>query len=281
MSKLKHKTKYSINYILIIDALLDGELQTAKTLEENLYDYFTSKAELFPRRRIKTSNINAFRKIFEGLTHMCENGTQPLIHIEAHGDKTRGLQIGEDYVAWGELIEFITPINTLTKNNCGLILASCFGSEISKSLPICKPCPFNFSIAPSAEAKAGEIRDNMSRFYKDLMSSSNLNSALSQLGSSFVFFDSSKYFLGEALRYFSTQLIGKRAKALREKIITDVKHKLGNDNINVKLLREEARKIIADPKDIYTHHAEIFLHGKAPLPYKDFENLVSAAKRQR
>lgn len=94
MLRLKYKTKYSTNYILIIDALPDGELQTGKTLEENLHDFFVSREEQFPHRRLKISDISAFRTIFEGLKHLCQNGTQPLIHIEAHGDKIKGLKIG-------------------------------------------------------------------------------------------------------------------------------------------------------------------------------------------
>lgn len=75
--------------------------------------------------------------------------------------------------------------------------------------------------------------------------------------------------------------MGRPAKALREKIITDIKREIDTAEIDIKLWREEARKIIANPEDIYTHHAIIFLHGKIPMPYKDFENLVSAAKPLR
>lgn len=281
MLRLKYKAKYSTNYILIIDALSDGELQTGKTLDEDLHDLFVSRKEQFPRRRIKISDISAFRTIFEGLEHMCRYGTQPLIHVEAHGDKIKGLKIGRDYLAWGELIKLVTPLNILTKNNCGLVLASCFGAEISKFLKINKPCPFNFVIAPSAEEKAGEIRDKMTRFYKELLSSGDFNSALVHIGENFVFFDSSKYFIEDALNYFAGQLVGKSAKALREKVISDVKREIGNTEIDIKLLRDEVKKIIASPEDIYTHHAKIFLHGNIPMPYKDFESLVSAAKPLR
>lgn len=257
------------------------ELQTARTLEENIYDFFVSRAEQFPYRRLKISNLSDFRTAFEGLAHLCQYGTQPLIHIEAHGDKINGLQIGEDFLAWSELINLVTPLNVLTENNCGLVLASCFGAEITKSLPINKPCPFNFIIAPRAEEKAGKIRDKMTEFYKELMSSSNFNSALACVGQSFVFFDSGKYFLEESLNYFTGQLIGKAAKALREKIVTDVKREIDNVDIDIKLLREESRRIIANPEDIYTHHAGTFLHGKIPMPYKDFEKIVSATKPLR
>ncbi|MFY0727188.1 hypothetical protein [Pseudomonas sp. NFX15] len=280
MLRLKYKAKYSTNYILIIDALSDGELQNGKRLDEDLHDLFVARNEQFPRRCIKVSDISAFRTIFEGLEKMCQYGTQPLIHVEAHGDKIKGLKIGRDYLPWSELIKLVTPLNILTKNNCGLVLASCFGAEISKFLQINKPCPFNFVIAPSTKKEAGELRDKMTLFYKELLSSGSFNLALVHIGENFVFFDSSKYFIEDALIYFAGQLVlvGKPAKALREKILSDVKREIGNAEIDIKLLRDEVKKLIASPEDIYTYHAEIFLHGNIPMPYRDFESLLSAAK---
>ncbi len=270
--ELTYKGSFKNNKILILDAIPDDELQTARYLEEEIKDFIISQGEQSYCHREKLKDRGHFINFFKIILQECEADMLPLLHIEAHGDKSLGLQIGGDFIGWEELLDLCRPINSATKNNLGLILASCYGQETSKLINISKPCPFHFMIGPSDIVAAKEIRDRIPYFYKSVLENQNLNLALNYINPQFVLFYSSEFFVRSMAIFFSKNRSNKNRSAIAEEIVTKALEKNENSRNTRRLARKSAKHILKNPENFYMHYMKGFLHGQAPVTFKDLEN---------
>lgn len=267
MASLDYLDTFHNNLIIILDAIPDGEI-TAHRLNQDLQDCFNEIGEISYCNYERVKTADEFRGVLLGLIAYAKDGVFPVLHIEAHGVKGAGLKVGGDIITWRELYDFCLLINIEAKNNFGLVLSSCYGSELSKLVSIDQPCPFRFVIGHQNEVRAGLLRDQMKLFYSEIIRSQRLDFALEHLDDGFVWFLCSRYFLENVAAFFRKNSAGKPAKTIREEALTKFLDGRLNNRHTRKIGRKKIKELLESPEWFVTQYMKNFLHGQVPVAYE-------------
>jgi hypothetical protein len=176
--------KNIVNGIVILDAIPDGELNTARKLKDDLIDLSYTLDKSLEVRYIRIENLEQLQEGIASILNEVSNiGLVPWLHLEGHGssDESGFLFAGGDYCAWTQLKELITPINISTDLNMLLILATCFGGSFAAAISTTDRAPVSGLIGPKYEVKTREIEQGFIAFYKKFFSTSSLKEAFIEL----------------------------------------------------------------------------------------------------
>jgi hypothetical protein len=263
------------NAVVILDCLGVDDLKTGRRLEESINDMSSAlgRPDYCVRRRISShAQLYAELKVIE---QYCRMGvTKPILHFEGHGDPMKGLLISEsgEYFGWDALTALISVLNRACRNNVGVVLASCHGYAITKLVRINAPTPYHFLLAPNSEVSAGELYAVLTDFYREIIQSSDLNSAMAQVPAHYQRYLCTEWLYIEFAKFMKQNLYGK-AKAAFVDIVLDVaitRH--GRQHMTP--LRRAVKKQIQTMRGLFDSTAEVFLMGKAPIEYKQLEAFV-------
>lgn len=272
------------NGLIIFDALAETEMQTGRRLHEDILDYCQEidRQDYCTYYKIKSKQmlIEALKMV---LTECKAGVLYPILHFECHGDQDKGLYVhaSEEYITWEEIIRYIAEINQATKNNTGVVLAACYGFEISKFVTFTAPCPFNYVVASQDEIQAGQLRDVIFLFYKATVQSGDLQGGLVLLDNRLKLFHCGEWFYTTLATFMVTSFNATGRKDIIEKIVSSQVTKAGYSNRGLlKAARAKARRFVKSPQGFYKHASLTFFHGKMPIPYKEFHAFVEM-KRPR
>ncbi len=189
---------FSNNATIILDCLASGDLQTARRLYE---DVMHLDGGINYR---KIDSVDTLRKSLARIKLDCGNGMLPIIHIEAHGDSTKGIQVGDkkDIFSWKELVDSLREINIVTKNNTVVILAACEGFYAILQVKIFQPTPFAFLIGSQDKVSAGDLDKHMIKFYSTLVKTGSAADAMNEIPDWMQLFHSEQFFLLAIGRHF-------------------------------------------------------------------------------
>jgi hypothetical protein len=205
----------------------------------------------------------------------------PVLHFECHGDPDKGLYIADskEYVAWAELIRLIADINAATQNNTGVVLASCYGFEISKHVSFTAPCPFNFVVAAHEEITAGQLQDVMLAFYKEPVETGDLRHGLAALDSRMKAFISAEWFYRTFATFMVQHFNAVGRAEIVEGIVSSQVAKVGYVNREVvRAARGKAKAFVKSPHTYYRYATRVFLHNKVPVRYEEFHAFVESQR---
>lgn len=276
-STLTFDSVFSNNAVFILDGLKLSDLQTAKNLHDELRDLAgTTTGMPF----ISMYKVNSRKELFAALKEIqqyCSAGSKPIIHFEVHGDK-EGIFIGdtEEKISWGELITVLRQINTVTKNNLGVVMASCYGLyAITIEIEITEPSPFYFLIGSEEEILSGLIADQMKEFYRQLLLNDSICSAMAQVDEKFKQFHVEKFFCMVMGRYFKRACMGKGAAERVERLVSEAfEQGTSRNRENLQKLRRSYKSAIKPSKATFDKYANIFMHGRYAITYKQFYAVV-------
>lgn len=279
MSKAEWKqsqivTYFKNNSIFIIDGLADNDLQTAKRLYEDL------------KIKISTTNyghcyyrkVNDSLALFNVLNEILERvklGLRPIIHIEAHGDMTNGLQISgkNDFVSWKNLLVALQRINKNSFNNTGLSLPLCYGLDILRDIDIEQPSPFLFIVAPSGIIKAGIVESTMIHFYTDILQNRSLESAKPIIIKSLHIIFSEQIFHVIFMQIFKNKFVGKGKESFINHILTELSiNKKINPIEDIKGSRKSIKTLTSQPDFFFKKYGKKFMHGKMNFDFNEVKN---------
>lgn len=179
-------TETKFNGIIVLDAVPEGELNTARRLTEDLKDIACYVADGLQVRYIRIDTIDALNVgISEVLDEIKNNGLKPWLHLEGHGllDQSGFELAGGEHCSWDQLKELITPLNIALGLNLILILATCFGGSFARSIRTSDRAPVLGLIGPTREVKIGEIERVFPAFYRTFFESLSLKKAIEVLSS--------------------------------------------------------------------------------------------------
>lgn len=175
-------TNSYFNTIVILDAIPEGELNTARRLKEDLEDisYYVAHNLLVRYYRLNNISDLAFgiNDIYNGIK---AEGIKPWLHLEAHGISDESGFFFTDKTtpcSWSQLKQLITPINIELHLNLMLILATCFGGSFASAIEVTDRAPVLGLIGPAREVTAGEIQNAFLIFYKTFFTKLSLEQAL-------------------------------------------------------------------------------------------------------
>ncbi len=152
------------NCIVILDAIPEGELNSAKRLKENLEDLATTFKTRLEIRYVRVIALNDLEKGIEGiLNEIKSSALKPWLHLEGHGlvDESGFLTANGTPCAWESFKEIITPVNILSGFNMLLILATCFGGSFTRAIVTTDRAPVLGLVGPVEKVSAGQIEDGL------------------------------------------------------------------------------------------------------------------------
>ena len=258
------RTTFNSTGVVIIDGLAPDDTQTATTLYDGLLHLRDSHGGQFATYR-RVEDRESFLAILAGLRVLCQQGLRPIIHIEAHGDRDRGLEIGtgKELIAWSELADAFAEMNAITRNNLGVVISACHGFYAIQDIDIQKPCPFYFLIAPTEEVSTGLIVESMPAFYQTLLATHSFEHAEAKLGPNFQVFLAEKFFCITFARHMRDHGIGSGAQRRIEELVTKaVNEGKAPNRETIRSLRRRFREVVRSPEAIYYQMSREFLHGR-------------------
>jgi hypothetical protein len=173
-----------VNGVAILDAIPDGELNTARRLKEDLIDLSLNTADGL---QVQYVRVHTLADLEAGISSLVDdarnNGLKPWLHLEGHGsaDET-GFQVADGaHCSWDYLKQLITPLNVATGLNLILILATCFGGSFARAIQTVDRAPVLGLLGPKREVKTGQIEIGFIEFYRSFFESSSLKKAIEAL----------------------------------------------------------------------------------------------------
>lgn len=134
-----------LNAIVILDAVPDGELNTARRLREDLEDIASFRADGLRVRYARVQTLDHVEVSLSALLRDTrETGLLPLLHLEGHGfaDESGFALPDGKHCDWSKLKELITPLNIATGLNLMLVMTTCYGGSFARAIqpPIALRC---------------------------------------------------------------------------------------------------------------------------------------------
>ena len=260
---LQIKSQFTFNSIILVSSPRKDEDGIPRRIAEELSTLSCSSNNFFFDHK-DIVNKDALRKVLYDIEGKCQRGLRPILHLDMHGDRSNGLEIGRngEMVSWKEIIEWLRPINIRLKNNLVLIITACHGLYVIEPISIREPTPLFCLIAPQEEIKFHEIDDAIGPFYRELIETRSLDKAFEKLSGSFRYFHSEKMLIISMAKYVRRYCMGHGAKERLEVLLTEaLKSKQQNTKQNRKYFRKMAKAFIKPKQDLLDRYAKIFLHG--------------------
>lgn len=172
------------NGIVVLDAIPDGELNTARRLKENLDDISLYVATGLQVRYFYLNTIDDLKSgMAQILDEIKKSSLMPWLHLEGHGlSDENGFQLAAGAICtWTQLKEIITPLNVSVGLNLLLILATCYGGSFARVVRTVDRAPVLGLIGPTRTIKVGKVEKDFSGFYRTFFESLSLKKALDVL----------------------------------------------------------------------------------------------------
>ena len=188
--------------IAILDAIPNGELNTARRLRENLEDVAAYCVEGLQVRYFRVATLHELERAIAVLGEdVKSSGLRPWLHFEGHGSRYEDGFVTADGspCSWTQLKELITPLNIATNFNLLLVLATCFGGSFARAIRATDRAPLLGLIGPTREISIGEVEIDFAAFYETFFQTSSLKEAVSALTARA---SSDLYFRTTAQRFF-------------------------------------------------------------------------------
>lgn len=221
------------NCVAILDAIPDGELNTARRLREDLEDLAFHVATGL---RVRYYRIQTNSDLESAISNLVEEATGssliPWLHLEGHGaqDESGFATADGSYCTWVQLKNLVTPLNIATNLNLVVVLATCFGGSFTTAITTIDRAPVLGVIGPTSKVTIGEVETDFPAFYKTFFNTGFLKEAIAALTSRalkdlYYSTNAEQFFYDVWANYKRTQCsdeqIAIRARNLRRKLKRD------------------------------------------------------------
>lgn len=258
---------FCFNTIYIMESLGDNESKTGL----HLYDELCKVIKPTPAKYVPITSGEEWDQCMDKICQACAgDGVKPIIHLELHGDNTGIGFVNGDIRDHRTLCAQFSKINFACGCNMLLTLGVCEGLNILKGIQISVPMPYIGAIGSFEELWNVDIELRFTEFYKELLSSHDMNKAYSKLLDAeseyheiYRFFPIDELFYRTYVRYLKEQC---SKDALKERAHSSIIND-GRPVKNRHERREMERKFIKIEKE--TRMKE----------YKDFVNTFFAVKQ--
>jgi hypothetical protein len=274
---LAFQSKFTNNALVIIDALSDSDLQSALRLADDVGAMAAAEGRAGYCRYFKVNSAAELEGLLQEVHAQCQQGLRPILHVESHGDKLAGIEIGAagEMVPWSTIEAHFRAINKMTMNNLGVVIAACFGLHAITPLKIGKPCPFYFLIGPDKVVAAGDIDEAMPAFYRTMLGTNSLDEAMAKISKEFRQFHCERFFYVTFAKYLKNACLGAGGARRVERLVTSaVDGGAVANRANLRALRNSAKSFVRSQEPAFNRRAAQFLHGRKSVTYEEFLRFV-------
>lgn len=173
---IKQCTVAPANRIYLIDALGESGLQTARSKHETIKDKilasmpdqvpFISK-KIFLQKCQTLEEANDFFKVIE---QECNATTSPLIFLDGHGDKQRGLALPSgEFLSWDNFNLALEKITLAAAGHTTVVASFCYSMTAIARPSFEKPLPTPFYYGYADEVSAGTVEKECRDIINELL----------------------------------------------------------------------------------------------------------------
>lgn len=167
----------SMNYVLVIEWLSDGDERTGEKLVTMLH-------ELAPNTPVEYFRCGTAEQMMERIAKaQSEISTRgiPVVHLEAHGetvarvgDVPSGLvgpnrDGGRDLVPWRSICDWLRPLHIASRFNLLVVAAACYGEGVLLGVEPGMPPPMTTLVGYTETIASNSLREAMKQFYRGLL----------------------------------------------------------------------------------------------------------------
>ncbi|MBF0555482.1 MAG: hypothetical protein HQK96_13155 [Nitrospirae bacterium] len=252
--------------VYILQSLRKGDLKTGTNLED-LLQFLRFKVPQLSCRLFEIADKASFLLRLQDIEKdVLIEKQYPIIHVDVHGDEN-GIKVSSgEVITWNELQPILMSINIACCNNLFVVLAVCKGGNLLK---VCYP-PRRATVwgligsFQNFEAQDADV--SFQAFYKELLTSFDVNMALDQLNNAFPkmqprysFTTCMSMFIETFKKYHAEYCVGKRKKERIEVLITKVMNaQYIQGGRSVTEVRNQAKSLSKKGKDDFEKQKERF-----------------------
>jgi len=168
-------------------------------------------------RRHCISSAEEFWSCLDEIESQCIAGWKPIIHVEAHANKT-GVEltnqgdVPSSILPWAALVDRFRSINIASQFNLGVFMAACEGVEAIRPMTIKNAAPYMFLVGPNTQVSAEVVKNSAEGFYNAIINTPDLNRAFRSLPQGFTSFLAERFLAITYARVLKAQSFGRKRK---------------------------------------------------------------------
>jgi len=253
---------FSCNSVIWVSSLPDDEQGPTRRMSEDMESI--SQQIGFRFQKIDVSSVVELENLLKELSvHAQERNMRPLLHLDMHGNKEKGLLLNNynEYCSWDHLSGYLREINIHTRNNLCVVGSACFGLRAIMPIKLQEATPFFLLLAPEKEVKTGFLENNLALFYRELFELGSIDGAYSRyLSDEFKYFHCEKMLFIVIARYIKDGCKGKAAQDRKERLLTDIfSQGMEKNTANLQNIRKKIKNGIRPDQALLDRYARVFL----------------------
>lgn len=202
-----------VKHIIVIQSLVNERLTglelyqdtISRTIDFKKLDYTHSYHDVATSQELK----NLLKQYGDQATQYSDG---IVIHLEMHGaSNLEGLVLSNgELIPWSELVDLFRVINIGTQNNLYITMGTCNGRHMYRGADLNQRSPYAAFISASKTVTNGQVFDDFTRLYENLLANGNLINAYLEMeksGTEF-FYKDSKTVTEEAIANVMKTLFG-------------------------------------------------------------------------
>jgi hypothetical protein len=254
------------DHLYVVESLQQQELHTGAHLVEEVRPSIERLG--FGLTYWKLSTATEFRSVMSQILAQAERPVPkiyPILHLDAHGTEGRtGISLSSgDVFHWNEFASWCREIHGACENNLTVVSSICYGISAITEVSIKQLTPFFSLIGPRDVIKAVEA-DAMSRFYRELLDSGDVNRALERLPHELEQYLSEWLFLNSFARYIREKCRGQARSERVERLLTEVLQHPSTQQIPIKEMRKGIKKHVKPTEEAFRRWQARFLMADHP-----------------
>jgi hypothetical protein len=252
--------------IFILDCLKDTDLQTARSLYDDIdgYNRYDPVPTITYRRIQSRDELVSF---MGEMLKYCHQGGFPLLHFELHGNKDQGIFVGRG----------LREINIACRNNLVVVMAGCYGIYAVSEIAADEPSPFFFLAGFNESVESGVVQEHIANFYRTLLAENSLSDAISAIKNNVPSFLAEEMFVLAMIGYFRDHSRGRGKAARVEKLLTRWVELHPNHSIEeFRAYRTRLRKFLKASIEEFQRNANLFLHSRYHVEAEEVFSFLEA-----
>lgn len=174
--KISRCTVSPANRIYIVDALGCADLQTGRGKYEKIRDevlaLMPDQAKFISRQvfHVKCISLADIKSLFSSIKGECNLATTPLIFIDGHGHKQKGLVLSSgEFLSWIDLNLLLEGVTLSACGNSTVVASFCHSMTAAERLSFERPIPTPFYYGYADEVKAGVVENECLKIIEELL----------------------------------------------------------------------------------------------------------------